>query len=367
MNVGSCLSTLLLIAAVLGFGTGVLFLGVQSPIPPQAELAAQPIPTPIPTPALLPSDLQIGLVTHEGGEIDDQSFNQAVWLGVQAAAASLGAEAAYIETQDSTDYAANIAEFAENGYDIIVTVGVAMGDATRAAAVAYPNIHFIGADQRQPEPLPNLTGLVFHEDQAGYLAGVLAGRLTRSDVVGGIYGTALAPSIVAFATGFENGVHAANPDALVITTYHPGGFGAAFSDPEWGAATAAQAIDQGADVVFAAGGSTGFGALVETAARTTTDAPLYCIGVDVDQWITVPEARPCLVSSAVKQIAEGVEQIVLQVMAGQPPAGNFFGGVGLADFHDFADVIPADVQAELQAIAAGLASGEIDTGYTPGG
>ncbi len=314
--------------------------------------------------------LRIGLVTHEGGEVDDRSFNQSVWEGVLAAAERLDGVADYIETQDSTDYGNNIAEFVEHDYHIIVTVGLAMGEATRQAALLYPDVHFIGADQREfpdsPFP-PNMTGLVFHEDQAGYLAGALAGHLTRSDVIAGIYGTDLAPAIVAFATGFENGVQSVNPTARVITTYHPGGFGVAFNDPEWGAATAAQAIDQGADVVFAAGGATGMGALIEVANRTTAESPLYCIGVDTDQWETVPEARDCLVSSAVKHIADGVEAIIVQVVAGEPPQGNFYGPVGLADFHDFEDVVPEAVQEELAQLADALAEGEVDTGYHPGG
>ena len=137
---------------------------------------------------------RIGLVT-DVGEVDDRSFNQSAWEGVQAVVERYGGEARYIETQDSTDYADNIAEFAENGYDIIVTVGFALGEATVAAAAEYPEVHFIGVDQFQAEVLPNVTGLVFPEDQAGYLAGVLAARLTQSGVIAGVYGTDLVPPV----------------------------------------------------------------------------------------------------------------------------------------------------------------------------
>jgi basic membrane protein A len=310
--------------------------------------------------------IAIGLVT-DVGEVDDRSFNQSAWEGVQAAAEALGGTAQYIETQDSTDYANNIAEFAENGYDIIVTVGFALGEATIQAANDYPDVHFIGIDQFQAEALPNLTGLVFHEDQAGYLAGYLAGKLTRSGIVAGVYGTDTVPPVVAFGTGFENGARAANPDVQVITTYHPGGIDVAFTDPEWGAATAAQAVDQGADIIFAAGGKTGNGGLGEVANRTTEDNPLYCIGVDTDQWETVPEAHPCLITSAVKLIPVGLQEIINLVAEGNPPAGNYYGPVGLADFHDFADVVPADLQEELATLAEQLTSGEVSTGYNPGG
>ena len=146
--------------------------------------------------------LKIGLVT-DVGEVDDRSFNQSAWEGVQAAVAALNGEASYIETQDSTDYANNIAEFADNGYDIIVTVGFALGEATVQAAADYPDIYFIGVDQFQGETLANVTGLIFHEDQAGYLAGVLAARLTTSGTVAGVYGTDLVPPVVAYARGLR--------------------------------------------------------------------------------------------------------------------------------------------------------------------
>jgi basic membrane protein A len=309
---------------------------------------------------------RIGLVT-DVGEVDDRSFNQSAWEGVQAAAEMFDGEARYIETQDSTDYADNIAEFAENDFDIIVTVGFALGEATAQAAVDYPDVHFIGVDQFQGEAVPNVTGLVFHEDQAGYLAGVLAANLTESGTLAGVYGTDLVPPVVMFARGFEAGALAANADLNVITTYHPGGLDVAFTDPEWGATTAAQAIDQGADVIFAAGGKTGNGGLTEVANRTTEDNPLFCIGVDTDQWETVPEAHPCLISSATKVIPVGITDIVSLVVKGEAPAGNYFGPVGLASFHDFEDTVPEELKAELESIAAALTSGELETGVTLGG
>ena len=145
----------------------------------------------------------VGVVT-DVGEIDDKSFNQSAWEGVQQAEAELGAQVDYIETSDAKDYGANIGLFADAGYDVIVTVGFALGDATVEAAVAYPEINFIGVDQGQwappaawvgvdedgdgnfetepqpPEgwdgewPLPNIAGLIFNEDKAGFLAGALA-------------------------------------------------------------------------------------------------------------------------------------------------------------------------------------------------
>jgi basic membrane protein A len=114
-------------------------------------------------------------------------------------------------------------------------------------------------------------------------------------------------------------------------------------------------------VVFGAGGKTGNGALIETAGTEG----LYCIGVDSDQWETVPEAHPCLVSSAMKLITPGVGELVAMAKDGSFPGGNYFGQVGLAPFHDFDSTISADIKAKLEEINAGLQDGSIPTGYAP--
>jgi basic membrane protein A len=306
-------------------------------------------------------ELQIGLVT-DVGRVNDRSFNQSAWEGTLAAAEQLGLvegeTVKYIETTDSKDYHDNLRQFADEGYDIIVTVGFAMGDATIEMAKEYPDIDFIGVDQFQAETLPNVTGVIFHEDHSGYLAGALAAYMTETDVVAGVYGTDLVPPVVAFREGYEAGAKSVNPDITVIGTYHPGEISQAFTDPEWGGATAAQAIDQGADVVFGAGGMTGNGALEEMATREG-----WCIGVDSDQWFTVPAAQPCLITSAMKLITPSVEEVILASAEGELPAGNFFGPAGLAPFHDHDSAVPDDVKNALEEIDKGLKDGSISTGY----
>jgi basic membrane protein A len=258
-------------------------------------------------------------------------------------------------------------QFIENGYDVIVTVGFGMGDATHEAALANPDIFFIGVDQFQVEALPNYAGLIFPEDKAGYMAGVLAASLSKTGTIGAVLGTDLVPPVVAFKEGYEAGAKATNPDIKLISTYHPGELSQAFVDPEWGAATAKQAMDQGADVIFGAGGMTGNGALQEVAAAAESGKEVYCIGVDSDQWETLPAAHPCLVSSAMKLITPGVAGLISMANKDNFPGGNYVGDVGLAPFHDFADKVPADLQAKLKEIKQGLLSGDIDTGYHPGG
>jgi basic membrane protein A and related proteins len=305
-----------------------------------------------------PDVLCIGLVT-DVGEVDDKSFNQSAWEGVKRAEAELGAFVKFVETQDAKDYMANIDLFGAKNYDVIVTVGFALTDATVEAAAKYPNINFIGVDQFQGATVANVAGLLFPEDKAGFLAGALAAMLTESGTIAAVLGTDLVPPVVAFKEGYEAGARYINPGINLISTYHPGGLDVAFTDPEWGASTAKQAIDQGADVVFGAGGKTGNGALIEVAGNPGK----YCIGVDSDQWETVPEAHACLVSSAMKLITPGVFELIQAHVNGSFPGGNYVGDTGLAPFHDFDSQISSDIKSRLDEINRGLEDGSISTGY----
>lgn len=137
-----------------------------------------------PTDCKQPDVFCVGLVTQVGRR-DDRAYNQAVWEGVQQAKASgVANQVASIETVDARDYTENINVFAQAGYDVIITVGDSMSSATRTAAMAYPDTYFIGVDQDQStnqDFSPNLTGLVFAEDQIGFLAGALAALMTKTN------------------------------------------------------------------------------------------------------------------------------------------------------------------------------------------
>ncbi|MFW2382842.1 MAG: BMP family ABC transporter substrate-binding protein [Acidimicrobiales bacterium] len=304
----------------------------------------------------------VGLVT-DTGKVDDKSFNQSAWEGLQAAAeADDRMKIEFIETIAAADYGNNIGSFTDRNADMIVTVGFGLGEATGIAADENPETTFIGVDQFQGEVRDNVTGIIFPEDQAGFMAGALAGLMTTSNTVGAVLGTDLVPPVVAFKEGFENGAKYVNAEVNLISTYHPGGLDTAFGDPAWGADTARQAINNGADVIFGAGGATGNGALTEVAKEDGA----FCIGVDTDQWETVPEAQPCLITSAMKLIDKGVTELVAQGADGTIVAGNFIGDVGLAPYHDFEDTVPDEVKTTVDQITADLLSGSLETGYVPG-
>jgi basic membrane protein A len=295
--------------------------------------------------------------------VDDKSFNQSAWSGAQKGAKAVGGFAKYIETTDPKDYASNIKQFTDKKYDVIIGVGFLMAEAITTAANAYPNVKFIGVDQFQGTAVSNLAGLVFPEDKAGFLAGYLAGHLTKTGKTGAVLGTDTVPPVRYFGEGYRNGVAYAAKElkkkypATRLIYHAPDN---AFNDPAWGAATAQQLLSQGFDVIFGAGGNTGNGALLRIAKKKG----VFCIGVDSDQWNTLPEARPCLVTSAMKLIDKGVENIIKSAKAGTFKGGNVFGDVGLAPYHGLRSKVPASVQNKVRAITPKVLNGTVKTGVT---
>ncbi len=301
----------------------------------------------------------VGLVT-DIGKVNDKSFNQSAWEGVQQAAKELGATINYIETADSRDHAKNVAVFGDAGYDVIVTVGFALGDTTVAAAATYPNTDFIGVDQFQMDTVQGVAGLNFPEDQAGFLVGSLAAMMSKSHKIGAVCGPDGVPAVWRFGEGYKAG--AIYVDTLkeastdVSVAYHPDD-DKAFIDPEWGGATAKSMMRQGVDVIFGCGSVTGNGAITAAA-----QAEVYAvIGVDTDQYWTLPDAAPRMLSSAIKLITPGVYDLIKLSKEGSFPSGNFLGKVGYAPFHDFDNEVPADVKDQMEKINAGLIDGSIKT------
>ena len=306
----------------------------------------------------------IGLVT-DTGKVDDKSFNQAAHEGAKKAAADTKGFYKYVETQDPKDYAANMGQFTNKKYDVVVTVGFLMTDATVEAAAGAPDTKFIGVDQFYDPAtvtVKNATGIQYPEDQAGYGAGYLAGLMTKSNKIGQVLGLEI-PPVQKFAKGYEAGAKAANPAVTVTTVYHPAGDNA-FNDPTWGAAEAKKQLDQGADFVFGAGGNTGNGALQEVAKADGAGESIYCIGVDTDQWDTVPAAQKCLITSATKELSQSVTDTVKVAKEGDFEGLTTMGSTGLAPFHDFDSKIPADVKTKVEGIVADLKAGTLKTGVS---
>ena len=344
----------------------------QAPAPTEAPTEA-PTAAPTEPPVVEPTAADcpkaevfcVGLVT-DVGKINDKSFNQSAWEGVlQSQTDGVADIVQYIETTDAKDYAKNIGTFGDAGFDVIVTVGFALGEATVAAAATYPDVNFIGVDQFQAAETDGVAGLNFPEDQAGFLVGALAASMSKSHKIGAVCGTDVVPPVWRFGEGYKAG--AAYADGMngttteVFVVYHSDvGFDKTFTDPEWGAQTATSMMDNGADAIFGCGGITGNGAITAAA-----QAGSYAIGVDTDQYLTLPEAAPRMLSSAMKLITPGVAELIAAAKDGSITYGNVFGHAGYAPFHDVAGEVPAEVSAMMETLNAALLDGSVKTDVPP--
>jgi basic membrane protein A len=317
--------------------------------------------------------LKVGLVT-DVGTLDDKSFNEASWKGAQDGATKIGTTAQNIVTKTPADYGTNIQTFIDQHYDIIVTVGFALGDATLKAAQANPAVKFIGVDQficipKDPYDKTcagaapaNYQGIVFAEAQAGYLVGIVAGTLTKSNVIGAVGGINTIPPVVSYIRGYENGAKSVNPKVNVLIPYADTDITKAFNEPDKGKSIAEQMIGQKADWLFQVAGGTGVGVLEAACAHPNT----YGIGVDVDQAPSFPNLK-CVVTSAEKHLALAVASAIQRVAAATDKGGNIFNdaksdpvGIGISDFHDLKSMMTPDLQSKIDAALAGMKAGTID-------
>jgi basic membrane protein A len=311
---------------------------------------------------------KVGLVT-DVGKLSDKSFNFDSYQGVQNAQkdASLCVQGKAIESSTPDDYPKNIQQFLDQKYDMIIGVGFNLGDAVTAAAKANSGTKFVLVDSfdfADKTPPANLTGLLFHEDEPGFLAGALAALMSKSHTIGVVAGLQTVPPVVHYVEGYANGAAYAKPGTKVLKIYQPESGAKDFNDPDWGKQQGQTFISQGADVLFGAGGQTGNGALL-----AAKEANKYCVGVDVDQYVSYPDVDSCLITSAEKHLDLAVLQAITGMVKGTSIAGiqSFTiqnDGIGLAPFHDFDSKIPADVKAKITDITAKLKSGAITTGVT---
>ncbi|MGA2490615.1 MAG: BMP family ABC transporter substrate-binding protein [Anaerolineales bacterium] len=310
----------------------------------------------------------VGLVTDVGRR-DDRSYNQAAWDGIQQAKTSgVASWVASIETVDAKDYEENIKVFGDAGYDVIVTVGSAMGDVTRAAAITYPDSYFIGVDQDQSANQnfsSNLAGLVFAEDQIGYLAGALAALLSKTGQIGGVCASDALPSMQRYGQGFLAGAAYISSGVKATVAYHNDvGLDKTLDDPEWGASKANLLVDSGADIIFGIGGTTGNNAIIAAVTRGA-----YAIGADTDQYYALPVAAPHLYVSVMKLITPGIAGLIKMAKDAQAgnsvfPNGNYQGQVGLSSYHDLDSAVPDEVKTRMIELNQALISGEIQTGVS---
>ena len=254
--------------------------------------------------------------------IDDHGINQNTWAGLEEAKANkLADRIEYIESVDTRDYEKNIAYFASLGFDMVVTTNPALRDETLHAADLYPDSVFVGMNQPQAETRPNLIPVTFAEDQMGFAAGVLAAQISATRVVGAICETSGIDAMWRYCEGFRAGVEFINPEIKVITFYrNDGDSEKLFIDEAWGFASANKAIKRGADVIFAAGGITGQGAL-----HAAAEAKIPAVGVERDQAAALAESGSSVVTSFWGQASFEVQEVMRLLRGGNfinPRAGQ---------------------------------------------
>jgi basic membrane protein A len=295
--------------------------------------------------------VHVGIVFDAGGK-DDRSFNAAAWQGVQRAKRELPVVVRDAEPGDPNSVEPALRAFAERGYDIVIGVGFSQTPIIEQVAKDYPKLDFAIVDG--VSQLPNVASLIFKEHEGSYLVGMIAARTSKTGVLGFVGGMDI-PLIHKFATGYEEGARAVNPNIRVIQNY-VGVTDAAWNNPGKGKEISVAQIGKGADVLFAAAGNSGLGAF-----DAAEQYDKYVIGVDSNQnWVKPGH----VLTSMVKRVDSAVFQIVRDRVNGTYKGGiHVYGleneGIGYALDKFNEKLIPKPVIAEVEAAKQKIIRGEI--------
>ena len=249
---------------------------------------------------------KIGLVLSTGG-VNDQSFNQSAWEdGALKAKEELGVEVTYLESHSDADYIQNI-ETAVEDNDLVIGVGFQLGDAIKEAAKVYPDKQFVTIDSENSN-LDNVRAITFDEEEAGYLTGLIAGKTTKTNVIGWIGGMDI-PSCSNFYVGYEKGAKEVNPNIKVLKQ-----FTNSFSDAAKGKVVAQQMINENADIIFTASGGGNVGSL-----EAIKENNIYAINVDMPGNYLAPQH---VLTSALKNVGEGLRMTIEDYVNGDWTGGE---------------------------------------------
>jgi basic membrane protein A len=351
--------------------------------------AAAPTEAPAPAPTAAPANTEVpaapaykvGEVSDFGG-VDDKSFNQSAWEGVQQANDELGTDGKFLESKTQSDYAKNIQQFVGEGVDMVITVGFAMGLDTATAAKANPDTLFAIVDNTYPDcfgpdavegktcgsatEMANVRGLMFQTDEAAMLAGYLAAGMTKTGKVA-TFGGLPFPTVTIFMKGMEAGVkyynekHGTTVEMLGWNTADGTGvFVNNFDSTDDGRKTAESFMQEGADIILPVAGPVGLG----SAAVCKETGNCMLIGVDADFYLTAPEYKEVILTSVLKKIDVAVFDTIKSAMDGNFTGGTVTyalkdGGVDIAPFHDFDSQVSAELKAEIDQLKQDIISGAV--------
>lgn len=290
--------------------------------------------------------IKVGMVTDVGG-INDESFNQSAYEGLKKAEKELGIEVKVIESKQASEYITNLESLADQDMDLIIGVGNTMKDDIKKEAENYSDQNFAIVDETYDEIPSNITPILFRENEATYLAGLIAGKMTKTNNIGFIGGMQN-PVISRFEYGFRAGIKESNKDADVKIQY-----AGTFGDAAKGKSIANQMYNGNVDIILPAAGGTGLGAI-----ESAKEQKKFAIGVDRDQSNLAPDN---MLTSALKKVNVGVYDTVKELVEGKLKGGSekVYGlkedGVGIVE----SKLIPKDVLEYVNGIKEKIVKGEI--------
>jgi len=323
---------------------------------------------------------KVGEVSDFGG-VDDKSFNQLAWQGVQQANSELSTDGKFLESKVQSDYAKNIQQFVGEGANLVITVGFNMGVDTAAAAKANPDTKFAIVDYAYPDcwegavegkdcgsatDIANARGLTFQTDEAAMLAGYVAAGMTQTGKVA-TFGGLPFPTVTIFMKGFEAGVkyyNAKNGTSVEVLGWDnakgEGTFVNNFDSTDDGRKTAESFMQEGADIILHVAGPVGLG----SAAVCKETGKCMIIGVDADWYDTAPEYKEVVLTSVLKRVDVAVFSSIKDAVDGKFTGGTVTyalkdGGVDIAPFHDFDSKVSADLKAQVDQLKKDIISGAV--------
>ncbi|MBO0805479.1 MAG: BMP family ABC transporter substrate-binding protein, partial [Nocardiopsaceae bacterium] len=310
------------------------------------------------------------MVTDTGG-INDKSFNQSAWEGMQeAASANSNITSKYLQSTTQSDYVPNINSFLGEKCGIIVTVGYLMAPATQAAAKKNPGSKFAIVDYSYKPQLKNVDALLFNTVQDGFLGGYLAAGMSKTGKVATFGGQEL-PTVTIYMDGFWDGVQYYNSqhhkNVQVIgwnERTQKGTFTGDFTDQTKGQTTTQTFISEGADIIFPVAGNVGLGAAKAVQQADAQGGHVNMEWVDTDGCVSASQYCKYFISSVTKGIQTAVKDAVLSAESNKFKGGDFIGtlangAVGLSPFHHFASKVPASLKSELATVKKKIESGAI--------
>jgi basic membrane protein A len=294
------------------------------------------------------------------GGVDDKSFNQSAWQGMQdAAKANSNIDVSYVQSQGDADYEPNLNNSVQKGCDTTIAVGGLLATAAGKVAKANPDKKFAVIDA--PSSADNLYGITFHNEQGGFLAGYVAASLSKTGKVGTWGGIDVGPPVTGYMDGFKQGAEYwgkqnGKPMTVLGWDGNKGSFANSFTDTGAGKSTSEALVQQGADVIFPVAG--GFDV------AQAQNGKVSVIWVDFPGCTYYPQDCKYIPTSALKAIPQNVKDYVLKAADGKVPTGTYEGtlqnnGVGIDSFHDYDSKISAQTKAGLDQVRKDIESGKI--------